>query len=101
MTTTKRTYPVSGMTCASCVTSVEKALAAQPGVESVSVNLATNTAQVSWKSDEVNDAQLKAAVKRAGYDLVVTDEADALVTAEREQGLRVHSLERRLLARAR
>ena len=98
MTTTKRTYPVSGMTCASCVTSVEKALAAQPGVESVSVNLATNTAQVSWNSDEVNDAQLKAAVKRAGYDLVVTDEADALVTAEREQGLRVHSLERRLLA---
>jgi copper chaperone CopZ len=46
MTHLKRSYPVTGMTCASCVLQVEKALLAEPGVERVTVNLATNTAQV-------------------------------------------------------
>jgi Cu+-exporting ATPase len=39
-----RTFPVTGMTCASCVRGVEKALKGQPGVEKVAVNLATHTA---------------------------------------------------------
>ena len=36
--------PIEGMTCASCVLRVEKALKALPGVESVAVNLATEVA---------------------------------------------------------
>jgi len=95
---TKRTYPVTGMTCASCVLSVEKALKAEPGVEAVNVNLATNTAQVSWRGDAVNDAQLQAAVQRAGYDLIVADEGEALAEAERAQADHLAGLKRRLWA---
>ncbi|HEY0136840.1 MAG TPA: heavy metal-associated domain-containing protein, partial [Nannocystis sp.] len=39
--------PIEGMTCASCVSRVEKALAKVPGVERASVNLATESASVS------------------------------------------------------
>ena len=46
MPTLKRTYPVTGMTCASCVAHVEKALARAPGVQRVAVNLATESAAV-------------------------------------------------------
>lgn len=95
---TKRIYPVTGMTCASCVLSVEKALKAEPGVEAVNVNLATNTAQVSWQGDAVNDAQLQAAVQRAGYGLIVADEGEALAEAERAQADHLAGLKRRLWA---
>jgi copper chaperone CopZ len=41
-----QSFPIEGMTCASCVRRVEKAIAAVPGVESASVNLATERADV-------------------------------------------------------
>ncbi len=56
---------VEGMTCASCVARVEKALAAVPGVTSAAVNLATERATVAGTADL---AALLAAVERAGYD---------------------------------
>lgn len=58
---------VTGMTCASCSGRVEKALAKVPGVTSVSVNLATETATISALST-VTPAMLKAAVEKAGYE---------------------------------
>jgi Cu+-exporting ATPase len=57
---------IDGMTCASCVARVEKALARVPGVQAASVNLATETAQVTALAD-VPLADLVAAVARAGY----------------------------------
>ncbi len=86
------------MTCASCVLSVEKALRAEPGVQEVSVNLATHTAQVSWPGAAVDVAGLRAAVRRAGYDLVVTDEGDALEEAGRVRRQELSALRRRLWA---
>jgi len=94
----KRTFPVTGMTCASCVGSVEKALRGQNGVESVVVNLATNTAQVSFDPQRTDDARLKAAVERAGFDLLITDEADAMAQAEEQQRDRLKALQHRLIA---
>ncbi|MCW1920368.1 heavy metal translocating P-type ATPase [Rhodobacter sp. KR11] len=60
------TLEIDGMTCASCVGRVEKALAAVPGVASVAVNLATERAEIAGRLDR---AALIAAVTRAGYDL--------------------------------
>jgi Cu+-exporting ATPase len=60
------TLPVEGMTCASCVGRVEKALARVPGVTSAHVNLASETASVSVR-DSTGLADLAAAVERAGY----------------------------------
>ena len=59
-------FAVEGMTCASCVARVEKALANTPGVEEASVNFATEQASVRASPDVSLDT-LKAAVEKAGY----------------------------------
>lgn len=56
---------INGMSCASCVGRIEKALAKVTGVEQVSVNLASETATVSGLS--VSTDLLLAAVEKAGY----------------------------------
>src|SRR5262245_31734830 len=57
---------ISGMTCASCVARVEKALLKVPGVSGASVNLATEKATIQAQAT-VPVATLKAAVEKAGY----------------------------------
>ncbi|MGI4939760.1 MAG: heavy metal translocating P-type ATPase, partial [Janthinobacterium lividum] len=59
---------VGGMTCASCVGRVEKALGRVPGVQEASVNLATGRAHVRAVRGVVDAVALAAAVTRAGYD---------------------------------
>ncbi|PSH65541.1 copper-translocating P-type ATPase [Phyllobacterium brassicacearum] len=58
---------IEGMTCASCVGRVEKALKAVPGVTSASVNLATERATVRVADGSSNASRLAEAVKAAGY----------------------------------
>ncbi|AOI96309.1 copper-transporting ATPase [Burkholderia sp. LA-2-3-30-S1-D2] len=58
---------IDGMTCASCVSRVEKALAKVPGVTRASVNLATERATIDAAPD-VSASQLAEAVRQAGYD---------------------------------
>ncbi|VBF05952.1 heavy metal translocating P-type ATPase [Burkholderia pseudomallei] len=71
---------IAGMTCASCVGRVEKALAQVPGVVRATVNLATEKAAVDADADaHVDTARLIDAVKRAGYRASpVSDPASAL-----------------------
>ncbi|MCE3003056.1 MAG: heavy metal translocating P-type ATPase, partial [Xanthomonadaceae bacterium] len=59
---------ILGMTCASCVGRVEKALAAVPGVASASVNLATDSARVQVLGVAPREA-LRAAIGAAGYEV--------------------------------
>jgi len=59
---------IGGMTCASCVGRVEKALAAVPGVVSALVNLATEKATVEAQRGVLRPADLVAAVEDAGYE---------------------------------
>lgn len=66
---------IGGMTCASCVARVERAIAKLPEVEAVSVNLATESARVTWKSPDASpvsaqaqQARLRRAVRDAGYE---------------------------------
>jgi Cu+-exporting ATPase len=61
-------FRVDGMTCASCVGRVEKALLKVPGVESASINLATEKATVRARRDMPFDT-LAAAVEKAGYEV--------------------------------
>lgn len=62
------TFKVEGMTCASCAGRVEKALKSVPGVDSASINLATEKASVRV-APEVGAAALYAAVEKAGYEV--------------------------------
>lgn len=66
--TTTISLPIEGMTCASCVGRVEKALAKVPGVGSVSVNLATERADI-LSAGPVDRAALIQAIEKAGYDV--------------------------------
>ncbi|HYP61382.1 MAG TPA: heavy metal-associated domain-containing protein, partial [Thermomicrobiales bacterium] len=66
-TTTEVTLPINGMTCASCVRRVEKALGKATGVASANVNLATERATVSYDPAVANLDTLRAAVEKAGY----------------------------------
>jgi Cu+-exporting ATPase len=59
---------IGGMTCASCVTRVEKALKKVPGVTDAAVNLATESARVSFAPGEQIEARLRRAVRDAGYE---------------------------------
>lgn len=59
---------IGGMTCASCVTRVEKALKKVPGVSDAAVNLATESARVSFTPSEQIEARLRRAVRDAGYE---------------------------------
>ncbi|HRN61381.1 MAG TPA: heavy metal translocating P-type ATPase [Luteimonas sp.] len=63
--------PIEGMTCASCVGRVEAALGKVPGVAGVSVNLATERADIQAAA-AVDRAALVRAVERAGYDVAAT-----------------------------
>lgn len=75
---------IQGMTCASCVLRVEKALSAIPGVSRATVNLATERAHVNWDSnatDGKTEAAL-AAVHKAGYDATVIEQQRAPSNAE-------------------
>ena len=74
---------VDGMTCASCVGRVERALAAVPGVATAQVNLATETATMQFLSGQADAAALIAASVGAGYPARVFVDADAL-----DQGVR-------------
>ncbi|CAN7331343.1 heavy metal translocating P-type ATPase [Variovorax sp. LjRoot290] len=58
---------IEGMTCASCVSRVEKALAKVPGVASATVNLATEKAEVAFADRSLDVHSLIAAVQKAGY----------------------------------
>ncbi len=70
---------IDGMTCASCVARVERALQAVPGVTLASVNLATEHATVEGIADP---AALIAAVDRAGYEARVAIDDSAAKAAE-------------------
>jgi P-type Cu+ transporter len=59
--------PIEGMTCAACVTRIERALGHVPGVREASVNLATGKAHVAFDPTMATVGQLRAAVEKAGY----------------------------------
>ncbi len=66
----KKTLDIEGMHCASCVSAVEKSLRNVKGVEEASVNLATESAMVSYNNEEeASDNDLKKAVEDAGYSV--------------------------------
>lgn len=87
---------VKGMTCASCVGRVERALAAASGVISASVNLATGRAQVTVVRG-IAEADLVLAIERAGYEGTLIQDS-ALAASDHEAAQK--AAERKKLKRA-
>src|SRR6476659_960964 len=76
---------VQGMTCASCVNRVEKALRKVPGVADASVNIATERATVRMQRPDAEAAI--AAIRKAGYEAQVHVEAAPVAPAKRDHEL--------------
>lgn len=80
--TITQTFPVLGMTCASCASSAESIVKHQEGVVSSSVNFATGNLTVEYLPDMTDATQLQKAVQSVGYDLLLEDENTQQETLE-------------------
>ncbi len=76
------TLPVEGMTCASCVARVEKALKKVEGVDNVNVNFATENVTLSFDSSKVDLTRLAEIVEDAGYKLITLSKEEKEETDE-------------------
>ncbi|MDF1499850.1 MAG: heavy metal translocating P-type ATPase [Anaerolineales bacterium] len=72
------TLPVTGMTCANCVSTVERNLNKLDGVSYASVNLASERASVVYDPAEIDQSDILDRIRRAGYD-VALGEADLVL----------------------
>lgn len=82
---TKKLYPVTGMHCAACANNVEKIVRKQEGVEEASVNLAAASLTVSFNPDVVTPEQIKEAVMKIGFDLIIDEDNSVAEQEEAEQ----------------
>ena len=89
---------VSGMTCGSCATRVQRALSKQDGVEAAAVNFATRRATVSFDPAKVSVDDLAAAAGKAGYGLTSTDPGQESAEADAEAKVQSMWLRRVLVA---
>jgi Cu2+-exporting ATPase len=71
----KKTFPITGMTCASCAASSQSILSMQKGVVNASVSYANTEATVEFFPEVVTPQDLKAALQSAGYDMIIDDKA--------------------------
>ncbi|MBX0326470.1 heavy metal translocating P-type ATPase [Oscillochloris sp. ZM17-4] len=85
--------PVTGMTCASCVMRVEKALRKVPGVIDASVNLSTEGASITYSPASSSFAELRLAIEGAGYGVIETADADAGAPEDVEAAARARELQ--------
>ncbi len=95
MTVKKAKFDISGMSCSACSAHVEKAVSAQNGVLSVSVNLLQNTMQASYESDLISPQQICQAVAQAGYGAQV--QVENAFTRQNQYGRDEQQMRRRLL----
>ncbi|MHC1774860.1 MAG: heavy metal translocating P-type ATPase [Lentimicrobium sp.] len=77
-TSEKKTFPVTGLSCASCAISVESMLKTQEGVIDASVNYADSTARVEFLPEIADLTGFKSAIQSIGYDLLIEDEGSDL-----------------------
>jgi P-type Cu+ transporter len=78
----KISAPVDGMTCASCVARVEKAISRVDGVKNVTVNLATEKATFEINPDVADMKKISEIVEDAGYIIHMPDEKKTLTTPD-------------------
>ena len=90
----KESFPVIGMSCASCAARVDKTLNRQAGVKQAAVNYASAMALVEYDCQQTNPETLQRAVQEAGYDLYIAHE-EAVDEVEQAQQRHYRSLKQR------
>jgi Cu2+-exporting ATPase len=95
--TVKQTFPVTGMSCASCASSAETIVSSQPGVVKAAVNFANASLLVEYVPTITGPEKLRQAVKEVGYDLVIEKSAGAKQALEDLQAQKLSALKRKTL----
>ena len=80
--TNRKTFPVTGMTCAACAVSVESMLKSSAGVKDAGVNFANQTAWAEYDEKETSPLELQKTVRSIGYDILVDVENPSEVQEE-------------------
>ncbi len=87
----KEKYKIDGMTCAACVSSVEKAACSLNGVKNASVSLMTNSLDIEYDENLLSEAEIKKAIKNKGYS------AELYVTGKKDKGESTEIMRLRLI----
>lgn len=95
--TIKQTFPVTGMSCASCASSAESIVVAQPGVVKAAVNFANTSLQVEYVPTITSPEKLKSAVQNVGYDLVIENSQEAKEALEDLHNQNLHLLKQKTI----
>ncbi len=94
----KQTFPVTGMSCAACASSVESILSQTPGVQAAAVNFASQSVLISYES-QTPETNLQQALQAVGYDLIIdTENAQELQDNEKQRAY--NDIKKRTLASA-
>jgi len=70
MARVKETYPVLGMTCASCVRKIETVLGKTEGISEASVNFASEKVTIEYDNDKIDLNKIEKIIKSLGYELI-------------------------------
>ncbi|MFP4511097.1 MAG: heavy metal translocating P-type ATPase [Spirochaetaceae bacterium] len=98
--TQSQMYPVRGMSCASCVASVESMLRSMDGIETAQVNFATEKVKVVYDPQKVTEEQMAEQIKQIGYEMVTHDAAADGEGGESEEARAVRVAWKRLVSAA-
>jgi Cu2+-exporting ATPase len=95
----KEIYPVTGMSCAGCSSSVESMLKSQAGVNDAGVNLSNHTAWIDFNEKQISPTKLQEIIRSIGYDLIIDSvDTDKTVSEAREKN--IHSLKNKTILSA-
>ena len=83
----KKTFTITGMTCASCAVSTESILRSQKGVVNVAVNYANSEATIEFFPEAITPIKMKTALQSIGYDMIVDEENGADLKEEIHKNL--------------
>ena len=87
MADVKKSFPIKGMHCASCVRVTERALKKTPGVKDAVVNLATAKATITYDTDTCTPEQMAGSIAKTGYTLELEDKNEEVQKKEKQKEL--------------
>lgn len=93
----KKTYPIKGMHCASCVRVIERTLKNIDGVEDCNVNIATEQAIVTFDPKKVTKDHISSAVANVGYRALVDEEIKSEAEQKREKQKELNALRNKVI----
>jgi P-type Cu2+ transporter len=93
--TIKETFPVTGMSCASCAISAETIIKSQPGVVAASVNFANTSVHVEYIPTVVTPQELKQSVQSIGYDIIIEHSKETRQALEDLHHQKLRSLQKK------